>query len=311
MCVYTRSGRNSRLSGTWTGQVSMAYLNMHHIPIHFVISWIYCINLRGCVYTYKYICTYIDTYICKYIYTCIHILIDIYAYVYTHIYVYVYIWYVCIFQRKSMYICIYVYMYVCIRPYMYIYVYIYTCKCIHTYKHTHAQETGEKPRLAGTWAEAILGLGQILAADPRSGVCVTLDTHMDQVDTLGRQPLSGPRLQLPLLVVLWVLERQLAEASALQCSKRGLLTKRLPEFPTPIMGLFYELLLRTPDPGCISLQMNTQIHIYVIILLSLAPTLFLVWVRCSHLDQQFFVHILKVLMLTPGFSVCTSLCKGL
>ena len=62
-------------------------------------------------------------------------------------------------------------MYVCIRPYMYIYVYIYTCKCIHTYKHTHAQETGEKPRLAGTWAEAILGLGQILAADPRSGVC--------------------------------------------------------------------------------------------------------------------------------------------
>jgi len=104
---------------------------------------------------------------------------------------------------------------------------------------------------------------------------VTLDTHIDEIDTF-RQPLSGPRLQLPLLVVLRVLEGQLAEAFALQCSKRGLLTKRLPELPTPIMGLFYELLLPIKDPGCTSLQMNTQIYIYVIILLSFAPTLYLV-----------------------------------
>jgi len=105
---------------------------------------------------------------------------------------------------------------------------------------------------------------------------VTLDTHIDEINTLGRQPLSGPRLQLPLLVVLRVLEGQLAEAFALQGSKRGLLTKRLPELPTPILGLFYELLLPIKDPGCISLQINTPIYIYVIILISLAPSLYLV-----------------------------------
>jgi len=73
---------------------------------------------------------------------------------------------------------------------MCIYVYIYI-----TYIYTHAQETGEMPRLAGAWAEAILGLGQILAADPRSGVCVICATHIDAVQKLLSQPLSGPRLQ--------------------------------------------------------------------------------------------------------------------